>query len=78
MCQELELLGLLYGLFQKFLRFNERFRDTLWAEVDLESETKEVGASWDHNCTYRLGLQQSVLLETTTKRAAWDYNGTHC
>lgn len=40
--QELELLGLLYGLFQKFLRFNDRFRESLWAEVDLDAETKEV------------------------------------
>ena len=33
---------MLYGLFQKFLRFDERFKDTLWAEVDLEAATREV------------------------------------
>ena len=33
---------MLYGLFQKFLRFNDRFRESLWAEVDLEAATKEV------------------------------------
>jgi hypothetical protein len=45
--QELELLGNLYGLFQKFLRFDDRFRDTLWAEVDLDSATREVSGMRD-------------------------------
>ena len=40
--QELELLGMLYGLFQKFLHFDEQFRDCLWSEVDLASYTSEV------------------------------------
>jgi len=40
--QELDLLSQLYGLFQKFIRFDTRFRDTLWAEVDLELSYKEV------------------------------------
>ena len=40
--QELALLGMLYGLFQKFIRFDEVFRDTLWADVDLESSHREV------------------------------------
>ena len=33
---------MLYGLFQKFIRFDEVFRDTLWADVDLESSHREV------------------------------------
>ncbi|CAH1799095.1 unnamed protein product [Owenia fusiformis] len=45
--EELVLLGLLYGLFQKFIRFDSLFRDTLWAEVDLEAATKEVESYWD-------------------------------
>jgi len=40
--EELDLLGQLYGLFQKFIRFDKRFRDTLWAEVDLDNTNKEV------------------------------------
>ena len=36
------MLSQLYGLFQKFIRFDTRFRDTLWAEVDLESSSREV------------------------------------
>lgn len=40
--EELDLLGQLYGLFQKFIRFDKRFRDTLWAEVDLDSTSREV------------------------------------
>lgn len=33
---------MLYGLFQKFIHFDKCFRDTLWAEVDLEEATAEV------------------------------------
>ena len=40
--EELDLLSQLYGLFQKFLRFDGRFKDTLWAEVDLEASAREV------------------------------------
>ena len=40
--QELELLGMLYGLFQKFIRFDDQFRDTLWSEIDLQSSNREV------------------------------------
>ena len=40
--QELALLGMLYGLFQKFIRFDDVFRDTLWADVDLDSSNREV------------------------------------
>ncbi|XP_076466964.1 uncharacterized protein LOC143298129 [Babylonia areolata] len=45
--EELDLLSQLYGLFQKFIRFDTRFRDTLWAEVDLESSSREVESYWD-------------------------------
>ncbi|XP_070190368.1 uncharacterized protein [Littorina saxatilis] len=45
--EELDLLSQLYGLFQKFIRFDNRFRDTLWAEVDLESSSREVESYWD-------------------------------
>ena len=34
---------MLYGLFQKFIRFDDNFRDTLWSEVDLDASTREVG-----------------------------------
>ena len=34
---------MLYGLFQKFITFDDIFRGTLWAEVDLEAATREVG-----------------------------------
>ncbi|XP_060567478.1 dynein axonemal heavy chain 5-like [Ruditapes philippinarum] len=40
--EELDLLSQLYGLFQKFIRFDTRFRDTLWAEVDLDASYKEI------------------------------------
>lgn len=40
--EELDLLSQLYGLFQKFIRFDTRFRDTLWADVDLDAAFIEV------------------------------------
>ena len=40
--QELDLLSQLYGLFQKFIRFDDRFRETLWADIDLEASFREV------------------------------------
>ena len=40
--EELRLLGMLYGLFQKFIVFDRRFRDTLWEDVDLVLANKEV------------------------------------
>ncbi|KAL4232681.1 hypothetical protein ACF0H5_007369 [Mactra antiquata] len=45
--EELDLLSQLYGLFQKFIRFDTRFRETLWAEVDLDASYKEVESYWD-------------------------------
>ncbi|MBN3318102.1 DYH6 protein, partial [Atractosteus spatula] len=39
-------LGTLYELFQKFLSFNERFRDTLWAKADLKQSNEEVMNYW--------------------------------
>ncbi|XP_077977225.1 dynein axonemal heavy chain 8-like isoform X3 [Glandiceps talaboti] len=40
--EELDLLGLLYGLFQKFIAFDNRFRDSLWADADLREAHIEV------------------------------------
>ena len=62
--QELDLLSQLYGLFQKFIRFDDRFRETLWADIDLEASFREVKRflilnsflMLDHyhiNCMYR-------------------------
>ncbi|XP_071801693.1 uncharacterized protein [Asterias amurensis] len=45
--EELDLLGLLYGLFQKFIAFDAQFRDKLWADVDLEQANREVENYWD-------------------------------
>ncbi|CAG5121564.1 unnamed protein product, partial [Candidula unifasciata] len=45
--EELELLSQLYGLFQKFIHFDSRFRNTLWAHADLESAAAEVEGFWD-------------------------------
>ena len=35
-------MGLLYGLFQKFIAFDGQFRDRLWADADLPKANKEV------------------------------------
>ncbi|KAM4771050.1 dynein axonemal heavy chain 5-like [Rhinophrynus dorsalis] len=40
--KDLQLLGTLYVLFQKFITFDQRFRDTLWGEVDLTMSNKEI------------------------------------
>ncbi|XP_044146080.1 dynein axonemal heavy chain 5-like isoform X2 [Bufo gargarizans] len=40
--KDLELLGTLYILFQKFIEFDQRFRNTLWADVDLGLNNQEV------------------------------------
>ncbi|XP_041355189.1 dynein gamma chain, flagellar outer arm-like isoform X3 [Gigantopelta aegis] len=45
--EELDLLSQLYGLFQKFIKFDTKFRDTLWAEADLEGASEEVEMYWD-------------------------------
>ncbi|XP_022081686.1 dynein gamma chain, flagellar outer arm-like [Acanthaster planci] len=45
--EELDLLGLLYGLFQKFIAFDSQFRDKLWADVDLEKANREVENYWE-------------------------------
>lgn len=44
--EELELLGLLYGLFQRFISFDQSFRDTLWSEVDLIVTNQEMEHYW--------------------------------
>jgi dynein heavy chain len=62
----LELLGLLYGLFQKFIRFDEKFRETLWAEVELQAATHEV-------CQFILVLNQHPShLNTPQVESFWD------
>ncbi|XP_073531710.1 dynein axonemal heavy chain 5-like [Phyllobates terribilis] len=40
--KDLELLGTLYILFQKFIEFDQRFRNTLWADVDLKVSNQEI------------------------------------
>ena len=40
--EELKLLGLLYGLFQKFIAFDRKFRDTLWEGAKLHDANAEV------------------------------------
>ncbi|XP_056421918.1 uncharacterized protein LOC130362045 isoform X2 [Hyla sarda] len=40
--KDLELLGTLYILFQKFIEFDQRFRNTLWAHVDLKINNQEI------------------------------------
>ncbi|KAM4043310.1 dynein axonemal heavy chain 5-like isoform 1-T1 [Anomaloglossus baeobatrachus] len=40
--KDLELLGTLYILFQKFIEFDQRFRNTLWADVDLKISNQEI------------------------------------
>ncbi|XP_069830783.1 uncharacterized protein [Dendropsophus ebraccatus] len=40
--KDLKLLGTLYILFQKFIDFDQRFRNTLWADVDLKISNQEI------------------------------------
>ncbi|XP_018096048.2 dynein heavy chain 5, axonemal [Xenopus laevis] len=40
--KDLQLLGTLYILFQKFISFDQRFRNTLWGEVDLTLCNQEI------------------------------------
>ena len=44
--EELKLLGLLYGLFQKFIAFDRKFRDTLWEGAKLHDANAEVGRTF--------------------------------
>eukprot|EP00118_Oscarella_pearsei_P013596 m.109954 g.109954 ORF g.109954 m.109954 type:complete len:5180 (+) comp37381_c0_seq5:135-15674(+) len=44
--EELELLGMLYQLYQKFLVFDSRFKESLWSEVDLDGCVSEVDQLW--------------------------------
>lgn len=46
--EELELLGMLYELFQRFISFDMKFRDTLWADVYLEDSCNDIKTIW--NC----------------------------
>ena len=40
--EELSLLQTLYDLYQKFIEFDETFKDTLWQDVNLEQSKNEV------------------------------------
>ena len=40
--EELSLLQTLYDLYQKFIEFDETFKDTLWQDVNLEQSKTEV------------------------------------
>ncbi|XP_077137822.1 dynein axonemal heavy chain 5-like [Ranitomeya variabilis] len=40
--KDLELLGTLYILFQKFIEFDQQFRNTLWADVHLQINNEEI------------------------------------
>ncbi|KAM5165175.1 dynein axonemal heavy chain 5-like [Mantella aurantiaca] len=44
--KDLRLLGTLYILFQKFIEFDQRFRNTLWADVDLTIGNQEIEEYW--------------------------------
>ncbi len=44
---------MLYGLFQKFIRFDEVFKDTLWADVDLEACNREVSLEGRANSIFK-------------------------
>ncbi|XP_077343463.1 dynein axonemal heavy chain 5-like [Lithobates pipiens] len=44
--KDLRLLGTLYILFQKFIGFDQRFRNTLWADVDLTISNQEIEEYW--------------------------------
>ena len=40
--EELNLLQTLYDLYQKYIEFDETFKDTLWQDVNLEQSKTEV------------------------------------
>ncbi|KAG8444848.1 hypothetical protein GDO86_009850 [Hymenochirus boettgeri] len=44
--KDLQLLGTLYILFQKFIAFDQRFRNTLWGEADLPNCNNEIEQYW--------------------------------
>ena len=44
--EELSLLQTLYDLYQKFIEFDETFKDTLWQDVNLEQSKTEVCSHW--------------------------------
>eukprot|EP00795_Rhopilema_esculentum_P017364 gene17364-8957_t len=48
--EELEMLEMLYGLYQKFINFDQSFREQLWAEADLLKANQEVNKYWK-DCT---------------------------
>ncbi|XP_064629693.1 uncharacterized protein LOC135488785 isoform X2 [Lineus longissimus] len=68
--EELELLGMLYGLYQKYIKFDQHFRDTLWADVDLEDSSKEESPS------YQVESFWDECLALPSKLKDWEaYNG---
>eukprot|EP00794_Sanderia_malayensis_P000407 gene407-1042_t len=44
--EELQLLKMLYGLYQTFINFDQKFRDQLWAEVDLSRANDDIEMYW--------------------------------
>ncbi|XP_063775387.1 uncharacterized protein LOC134910927 [Pseudophryne corroboree] len=44
--KDLQLLGTLYILFQKFIDFDQKFRNTLWADADLTISNQEIDQYW--------------------------------
>jgi hypothetical protein len=44
--EELELLGLLYGLYQKMLDFDKKFTNTLWSEAKIQESFDEMYEYW--------------------------------
>jgi len=54
--QDLSFLRALYGNYQQFIGFDKKFRQELWAEVDLDSALQEVAGFWRAYC--RLPVEQ--------------------
>ena len=60
--QELTLLGMLYGLFQKFITFDRKFRATLWSDVELVNASIEVYIEIATFTHLRKSLQYSIVI----------------
>uniref|UniRef100_A0A8C5PKA2 Dynein heavy chain n=1 Tax=Leptobrachium leishanense TaxID=445787 RepID=A0A8C5PKA2_9ANUR len=55
--KDLQLLGTLYILFQKFIDFDLEFQSTLWADVDLSKSNKEIEQYWSECLTWNYKLK---------------------
>ncbi|XP_064411344.1 dynein axonemal heavy chain 5-like [Latimeria chalumnae] len=55
--KDLMLLSTLYELFQTFIGFDQRFRDTLWADVDLQQNNRMVEEYWSECQTWNEKLK---------------------